>query len=250
MVELDKTRFQTKACIAGLKTLLMLFNLVFWATGVILVILGIWMKASLGKYIKVAEQYSDLGVGVLFALTGVAIVVTSFLACNCTAKGQPRLLYIYAIILFVSFIIVLSGAIAGYVYRDNLHETFHHGLHDALDNYGQKNILDKDIDKLQQLLNCCGTNNYTDWYATSWAAGNETVPGSCCSSGGNCPPRTYVIEHVFTDGCYDRIVDFLSGRLKTIGGLGLICAFLQLFGGVLSLLLAKYINKAVYETLA
>ena len=33
MQEMSKKRFQTKACIAGMKTMLLLFNVIFWVGG-------------------------------------------------------------------------------------------------------------------------------------------------------------------------------------------------------------------------
>jgi len=256
MQGVSKMRLQTKACIAGLKTLLMMFNFIFWATGIILAILGLWMKFSLGRYFEISSKYASFGVGGLFAFVGVVIIITSFLACSCTSKGQTGLLYIYGGFLFVLFIVILSGAIAGYVYRGNLSGNFHDGLKAALDSYGQKSAwLDKDVDKMQQFFECCGTNNYTDWFNTSFAdnATINAVPGSCCPGRSNCAPKFIVTEEtiaaIYQRGCFDQTVDYLSAKLKTVGELGLIVAFVQLFGGFLALLLAKYINKAVYETL-
>lgn len=101
----------------------------------------------------------------------------SLMAFNCTAKGQPRLLYTYSILLAISFIITISFSIAGYVYRGDLSESFHNSLETALNKYGHSGILTNDVDRLQQLMGCCAINNYTDYYGTSWANGSLVVPG-------------------------------------------------------------------------
>ena len=111
------------------------------------------------------------------------------------------------------------------------------------------------MDRFQQLMTCCGVNNYTDYFTTEFANSTQTVPGSCCDSSANCPPRAAITPEqmasggLHENGCFDVLVDFLSGKLKMVASLALICAFAQLLGALNSCLLAKYINKAVYETL-
>ncbi|KAI1283108.1 Tetraspanin-7 [Halotydeus destructor] len=256
MQGVTQMRFKTKACIAGLKTVLMMFNVVFWTTGIMLVSLGLWMKFSLGKYLVVDTDYANFNLPGLFALIGLLIIIVGFAACSCTANGQTGLLYWYSGFLFVTFIVIFSGAIGGYVYRSELDDTFRTGLTQAINSYGSSgSLLTKDIDRLQGYLGCCGIANYTDYFATSWANGTLVVPGSCCIESANCPPRTEFTEELLIDeklyqkGCYVTAVDSLSDKFQFVGSVALIISLIQLFGAFNAGLLAKYINKAVYETL-
>lgn len=142
-----------------------------------MIILGLWMKYSLGKYFELNTKYASLGLPILFLLTGIAVFVVSLMAFNCTAKGHPKMLYTYSSVLFTTFLIVFSFGIAGYVYRSDLSESFRKSLETALSNYDQTSILSKDVDRLQQLIGCCGVNNYTDYYAAAWAKNETVVPG-------------------------------------------------------------------------
>lgn len=54
---------------------------------------GVWMQVEMHKYLVLNGEYSDVAPYILVA-TGSLILLISSLACCCTVKGHPTLLYL------------------------------------------------------------------------------------------------------------------------------------------------------------
>jgi len=246
MQGISKRRLQTKACIAGAKTFLMLFNIIFWVIGLIILIVGLWMRISITKVFEVSREF-NFALPSLFIIIGTAMLVIGFFACSCTSNEHPKLLYTLAAFFFVVFIFVFSSSITGYVYRDSLKDSLHNSLNQTLREYGTGGIMDKDWDRVQESLKCCGVDGYNDWTYSYWAQtrGNQTFPDSCCRNIKNC--NNIDIGQIYEEGCYQKILNLLSDNLNSIGIGMLFIALFQLVGVGLSCCLALNINKALYE---
>lgn len=243
MQGVSKRRLQTKACIAGAKTFLMLFNIIFWIIGLIVLISGIWMSASIAKVFEVSQFHFALPS--LFICTGLIMLGIGIFACCCTTKEKPTLLFTLSIFFFVVFILVFSASITGYVYRDHLKQSLRNSLNQTLNYYGTGGQLDQDWDRIQQSLECCGVESGKDWIFTEWANENRTFPSSCCQNSQLC--NNLETEQIFPRGCYREILNLLSNNLSGIGIGMLLIAFFQIIGMALSCCLALNINKALYE---
>lgn len=241
---------QTTVAVKCMKTLLMVFNIIFWITGIVLLVLGIWMKISLHQFMELSENFSN-AVPYTFVATGAAIVLVGFSACCCTVKGQPILLYMLSAFLALVFLLEMGASIAGYVFRDNIESGFLTGLTKSVHNFGKRDVRDQNINSLQSTVGCCGIYNYTDWFDTPWANHSNVVPASCCTNATFChnqPVSDYSL--IYHDGCYQKVVVFMRKNLSAIGGVALGIAFFQLLGVILSCCLAKHINKNKYEQVA
>ncbi|XP_076097021.1 tetraspanin-7-like [Mytilus galloprovincialis] len=247
----------TGPAVACMKTLLMVFNFLFWITGIAILALGIWTKVDLYKYMELSSIYYKESPYILIGV-GVAIVVVGSLGCCCTIKGNTILLYTYAAFLIVIFVVMLSTGAAGFAYKGKLEKGFRDGLKNALNQYGNDTEISTGMDDLQQKLKCCGSMDYTDWFSTSFAGGEKKVPTSCCKDGKstcqhtNLPdnPPTNATMEIYTQGCYGTVLDFMQGNMGVIGGVALGISFLQLFGALFACCLAKNINKSKYEQVA
>lgn len=62
-------------------------------TGIAILAVGIWMVVELYKYMELSTEFSATAPYVLIG-TGALIILVGSLACCCTVKGQPVLLYI------------------------------------------------------------------------------------------------------------------------------------------------------------
>jgi len=234
-------RLQTVAAMACMKTLLMLFNFVFWLTGIAILAVGIWMVVELYKYMELSTEFSATAPYVLIG-TGALIILVGSLACCCTVKGQPVLLYIYGAFLMVIFLLEISAGVSIYAYREKLLDGFGKGLNQSLTNYNTDKEKASDFDLVQSTLHCCGNQNYTDWYTS-----HQKVPQSCCKQEG-CEPQKK--EDIYTQGCFNKVVEFLNGNIGLVGGSAVGVAFFPLLGEILACCLAKNINKAKYEQMA
>jgi hypothetical protein len=62
-------------------------------TGIAILAVGIWMVVELYKYMELSTEFSVTAPYVLIG-TGALIILVGSLACCCTVKGQPVLLYV------------------------------------------------------------------------------------------------------------------------------------------------------------
>lgn len=62
------------------------------ASGLAIFCAGIWMQVELHKYLELNSEYSSVAPYILVG-TGAFILLVSSLACCCTVKGHPSLLY-------------------------------------------------------------------------------------------------------------------------------------------------------------
>lgn len=63
------------------------------ASGLAVLCSGVWMQVEMHKYLVLNGEYSDVAPYILVA-TGSLILLISSLACCCTVKGHPTLLYV------------------------------------------------------------------------------------------------------------------------------------------------------------
>jgi len=236
-------RLQTVAAMACMKTLLMLFNFVFWLTGIAILAVGIWMVVELYKYMELSTEFSATAPYVLIA-TGALIILVGSLACCCTVKGHPVLLYTYGAFLMVIFLLEISAGVSIYVYREKLLDGFGKGLNQSLASYNTDTEKASDFDLVQSTLHCCGNQKPSDWYTSPY----KKVPQSCCKQQEGCETKNP--EHIYNQGCFNKVVEFLNGNIGLVGGSAVGVAFFPLIGEILACCLAKNINKAKYEQMA
>lgn len=75
---------------------------------------------------------------------------------------------------------------------------------------------------------CCGINNYTDWYKF---LNSTELPLSCCDTAGifsnfSCEPATNG-SRLFKIGCVNAFGDEIKQHAVTIGGVAIGIAFIQ-----------------------
>ncbi|XP_050413335.1 tetraspanin-7 [Patella vulgata] len=254
-----QSTMHTAPLVTCMKTLLMVFNFIFWVTGIVLLAVGIKTKIDWYKYLELSSVYHPETPYVLIGV-GAVIVLIGSLGCCCTVKGHSFLLFMYCGFLALIFIVELSAGIALLIYRTKLEEGFREGLNNAINIYGDKGKEEytNSFDDMQKTLHCCGINSYTDWYNTKWEKTQSvpnSVPKSCCKVvDDNCKhtnlPANATNLDIDTQGCHKLVVDFINGNLGPIGGVALGISFFQILGAILACFLAKSINKAKYEQVA
>ncbi|XP_033760029.1 tetraspanin-7-like [Pecten maximus] len=245
-----KSTMATGPAVTCMKTLLMVFNFLFWITGIVILALGIWTKVDLYKYMELSSIYYRESPYVLIGV-GAVIVLVGSLGCCCTIKGNSILLYMYAVFLVVVFIVELSAGAAGFVYQSKLESGFKEGLEKALHKYKVDTEITGAMDDLQSQLKCCGIHSYSDWVNRTTTTDGK-IPTSCCIDLNKCSsePLPENVKDWFSKGCYSTVVDFMQSNMGLIGGVALGISFFQVFGALLSCCLARNINKAKYEQVA
>jgi len=171
---MDFKRFGTVACTALLKTLLMIFNILFIALGLALLVIGAYGIKSF-KYFFTFAPSQQIYVPVI--CIGLFMMIVGVLALWCVPKGVNSLLILYSIIIFILFLSIFTISIIFMVQREKFETTIKTGIANAIKNFPEEAT---SVDLLQENIKCCGVENYTDWFETKWADGKKKVPKSCC----------------------------------------------------------------------
>lgn len=238
-------RLETVATMTCMKTLLMLFNFLFLASGILILCIGIWMKIQLEDYVGMGMEDNGAALSALACL-GVFITLASTFACYCTTRGHPALLYLYGAFLAVVAILELGAGASVYAYRTCLNKKFDQGLNESMTVYGRDEMKTSHIDSIQANLHCCGNRGYTDWLNMT---PQKDIPTSCCKVEKNICDTSDANE-IFTQGCYTRVLDLIKGNIGLVAGTAIGVALFPLIGVFLACCLASNINKAKYEQVA
>lgn len=250
-----KGNMQSTPFITFMKTLLMVFNFIFWVTGVAVLALGVWMKLELYMYVELTTTYYWQSAYILMGIGG-GIIIIGFLACLCTKNGTSVMLYAFSALLFLLFIGELGVGIAGFVYKGKIQAGFKEGMENAMTAYATDETKKEALNGMQETLECCGKETYEDWFVISWdgSTTSDKVPKSCCidqdalSTCQNTHLKINGTTDIHTNGCYSKVTSFMEKNFAIIGGVAVGFAFLQLIGCLMACTLAKSINKNKYET--
>lgn len=246
MQELTRRRLQTRACIAGARTFLMLFNVIFWIVGFTLLMFGLWMRVSIGKVFEISPHF-NFALPTLLIVTGSTMMVVGAIACFCSSTDSSVLLYILGAVFFIVFGLILATSITGYVYRDNLKGQLHRSLNESLQEYGNNSLVEKDWDRIQTHFECCGVDNSEDWQQSNWHQTNQNLsfPDSCCKTLKHCD--NVAVDQIYKQGCYPTILNMLTDNFSSLSLASFFISIFQLCGVTLAICLANHINKAQYE---
>ncbi|XP_028655621.1 tetraspanin-7b [Erpetoichthys calabaricus] len=243
-------RMETKPVITCLKTLLIVYSFVFWITGAILLAVGLWGKLTLGTYISLIAENSTNAPYVLIG-TGTTIIVFGLFGCFATCRGSPWMLKLYAMFLSLVFLAELVAGISGFVFRHEIKGTFLRTYNEAVQNYNGKDDRSRAVDDVQHSLHCCGVQNYTSWFASTYFI-EEGIPSSCCANASDCNQQdlrniTVAATKVYQQGCYELVTSFMETNMGIIAGVAFGIAFSQLIGMLLACCLSRFITANQYE---
>ncbi|XP_037920122.1 tetraspanin-9 isoform X1 [Hermetia illucens] len=237
-------------------------NIILWICGCAFLGAGVWLRLSYQGYATLLPHHAGLSADSLFISVGVLSFVVSFFGC-CGSWFQSRCLLITYFILIVLLFLTefLIGSIA-FLFRGGLGRALANELRYGIENH--YNATDRGAlaapsvsaiwDNLQQSLKCCGVTSYEDWYDIDAWKGQRWVPESCCRP--QYDGRTFEIVEGsgntsvkvdcgksenpalwFDIGCAHALQMWFVQRLHVIGAIGIVIAFLQLFGLITSMLL-------------
>ncbi|XP_071839307.1 tetraspanin-7-like [Apostichopus japonicus] len=255
---------QTTAAMAFVKLLLTIFNLIFWLTGLTLLVVGIAVLVGLRDYLDLSET-DFTNMPYILIGTGLFMIAAGIIGCCAVVKNLAWFLQLFGIMIIVVFVALLAAGVFGFFYRTKLQDGFKAGLDKSMNGYNEETVDDVHvaIDRVQSTLQCCGVANYTTWLQSDskWHQEHleegEVAPGSCCNVTvmPECDDTVVSVPIknsngtliVYQKGCYTKVSSFLDNKLTMMSGVCIAFAFFQLLGVILSFCLAKLINANKYE---
>ena len=228
----------------GLKTikyLLFGFNAFFWATGAIILAIGIWTKAAPGSYdVFLGNKGYRTSANVMLAAGSVVMVVGFLGCCGAARESKCMLGWFFAFLLLIFGAEIAAGLLA-FIYKDEVKTEMKKEMENLMTkHYGFDHEVTFDVDHLQSQLKCCGVRSYEDWVNSTWYKDNlnKAVPASCCKSEKDKPScyqrSTFDVTNIYTQGCLEELEDFVQDHLLIIGAIGVAISCIQLLGMIFS----------------
>ncbi|KAM3916998.1 CD63 antigen-like [Leptodactylus fuscus] len=242
-----KPESQTKLlCIKGGLFCVILF---FWVTGVALICLGASVQMKLSDISIVVAETSS-GAPVVLTIVGMIIFFLSGFGAVAAIKENNVLIKSFTGIMLLIFVIEIIVGMSAYSYSDKIQRNVLNRFLKMLNKYGVDKKISRGVDGVQQEFQCCGANNFTDWFNVSSRIPQNAVPSSCCRSvQQKCGEGA--LEHserLYTEGCVLKMKLWISEHFGLIGAVGVGLGLSQILGILFSCLLVKMLQEK-YESL-
>lgn len=245
------------------KYLLFIFNFIFWIISLVLVSVGVY--ARIMKHAEMALACLSVDPAVMLLVVGVLMFIITFCGCVGSLRENICLLQTFCICLTVIFILQLIAGVLGFVFSDKARGKVTKMINNAIIHYRDDIDLQNLIDFGQKEFDCCGAMTFVDWSQNMYfncsednpsrercsvpfsccITTNETVINTMCGQGMQKLEYTDAGNHIHTNGCIDKIVDWIHSNLFLLGGIALGLAIPQLAGMFLSQILINQIKDQI-----
>ena len=130
------------------------------------------LNGSIGLFDGHVNKLAGLisGFGILLAFTSVIAI----LGICCHSRS---FLSAYICILVILIVAELSVGIAGFIFESRVVGLLVNTMRSAEASYNRNHLVKHSWDSVQRQLECCGVDNYTDWFHFF---DNFSLPDSCC----------------------------------------------------------------------
>lgn len=218
-------------------------NVLMWLCGCGILGVGIWLRLSYAGYAQLLPKYSMISADSICIAVGVIIFIVAFFGC-CGSWFQSRCMLItyFSLVIFM-FVVEFLFATLAFVFRENLESTLREELTEGIRlhyNTTESNSLQNIWNHIHKEFHCCGVTNYEDWYLIDAWPGKRNVPTSCClpefANNTGCGYEGNQ-DMWYPTGCAEQVQMWFVERLHIVGIVGLVVAFIQLFGLISSMLL-------------
>ncbi|XP_028928565.1 tetraspanin-33 isoform X2 [Ornithorhynchus anatinus] len=234
------------------KYLLFFFNMLFWVIAIVLV--GVGVYARLMKHAETAMACLAVDPAILLITVGILMFLLTF--CGCIGSLREN----------ICLLQMLAAGVLGFVFSDKARGKVSEIINKAIVHYRDDLDLQNLIDFGQKEFNCCGGVSYKDWSRNLYFNCTDdnpsrercSVPFSCCL---HVPDQTVINtmcgqgmqsldyleagEVINTNGCIDKLVNWIHSNLFLLGGLALGLVIPQLVGILLSQILINQIKDQV-----
>ncbi|PAV66964.1 hypothetical protein WR25_06298 isoform B [Diploscapter pachys] len=161
------------SCINLLRTIVFVFNILFWLSGIVILGLGLWLlfdpSSSDFFHLHSAHPGSFRLIAVFLVIAGAIVTVISCCGCCGAWKLNQGALCCFFICLIIVFCLELAAAFMAYSRSDELRNYIESSMHDTIRNrYASDKKYKAAFDTVQTSFECCGVKSYADWLSASW----------------------------------------------------------------------------------
>ncbi|XP_041637009.1 tetraspanin-33 [Cheilinus undulatus] len=248
----------------AVKYLLFFFNFIFWIIALVMVSIGVY--ARMMKHAETALACLAVDPAMMLMVIGVLMFILTFCGCVGSLRENICLLQTFCICLTVIFMLQLVAGVLGFIFSDKARNRVTEMINNAIIHYRDDLDLQNLIDFGQKEFSCCGALAYTDWSQNMYFKCDPnnpsrercSVPFSCCiitrdkvvinTMCGQGMQKLDILqagEQIHTDGCIDKLVNWIHSNLFLLGGIALGLAIPQLVGILLSQILINQIKDQI-----
>ncbi|XP_061815432.1 tetraspanin-33 [Nerophis lumbriciformis] len=245
------------------KYALFLFNFLFWLIAMTMIAIGVYARVE--KHAETALACLSVDPALMLLIIGVLMFIITFCGCVGSLRENICLLQFFCISLTIIFLLQLVAGVLGFVFSDKARNKVTKMVTNAIVHYRDDIDLQNLIDFGQKEFGCCGAVSYGDWSKNMYfnctpsnpSRERCSVPFSCCivtkdkvintMCGQGMQEMEYIKagDHIYTNGCIDKVVDWIHSNLFLLGGIALGLAIPQLVGIVLSQTLINQIKDQI-----
>ncbi|XP_072313869.1 tetraspanin 37 [Eucyclogobius newberryi] len=191
----------------ALKTALHGMSLLLWLVGTLVGLAGLYLLLKFRQSSVFFSPSSYMTLPFLITVaTAAFLLVSGFVGSFVgSARESTCLQGLFVYLLFVVFCLACTASALA----------FHHSLQldSELQPLGEvfrtytgssQDQNSRAVDGLQESMECCGLQNYSDWRATSWfiRSGSHMLPHSCCNrTFTSCNGTVLLPDHFYQMGC-------------------------------------------------
>uniref|UniRef100_A0A0V0GBX0 Tetraspanin n=1 Tax=Triatoma dimidiata TaxID=72491 RepID=A0A0V0GBX0_TRIDM len=254
-------------CFSMMKYLVFFINLIFWLSGIGLVVLSVWMLSDPVLNISLAQDHSCYTIGVYLLLSlGILLFVVGFLGCCGIIRESQLLLVLFFCCLLTILVAEVSAGIWAYTNKAELESVVKESVKSIVQHeYGKDESRTKEFDVIQSELKCCGASDPLDWLSSknfndeakielsiSSPTKSYKLPPSCCSSDYSkvicdgarmSEPAAPFSDVIYNQGCSDKLLEVLSDYMSWFTAVGALLILVQLLGLIFSLILCCSIQQ-------
>jgi len=244
-----------------LKYMMFVFNLLITFSGAALLGLGVYLYVDNGMSnaaqagISLTLYYN--GCYVFMGLGGIMMIM-GFMGCCGAINNSTYLLKSFIAILSLMIVAEIGLVIFVGVDQDEIQSAVKKTWNSTtLVDDGSDDPFVQGVENLQQDLKCCGLlNGCTDWVnGTTHDCGcvpDATNNGTCValSTLTECTSADPSDQYIYTDACYDSVVDFVKDNLVLFLGIAAGIVLFELVAVIVACCVHHHAEYAKYDALA
>ncbi|XP_077293189.1 tetraspanin 42Ed isoform X2 [Arctopsyche grandis] len=221
------------------KYILFFFNLIFALCGLLILGSGVMLKLNITEFDDLLDTNMNL-MPIWCIIIGSIIFVIAFFGCCGAVRESHCMVVTYAVIMLIIIILQVVIGILIFVYIGNVDAVLRELMERTFKDSSNGNAAAKEaFDSLQTHFQCCGINSAADY--------NFVVPVSCCANPSGVVESTLstcLPTQAYSQGCAYVLTNFLKTAGKTVGGVAIGIAAVEVVGAIFALCLANSIKNA------
>ncbi|XP_078333842.1 tetraspanin-4-like [Crassostrea virginica] len=225
-------RSEKGSVVCTIKYLFLAFNILIWVLGCGVFAVGIWMQANRESFSVVLPSYSFLTAASLVIIAGTITLVIGFVGCCGAVAENKCMMVVYFIFVLIIFGLEVAATALILSYQKDIKSAIREEMLYSMEYSSDPSIQSEKregiaqlIDNIQTDLQCCGVNNYKDWYNIQ-NHGERVRPSCCVDPSPGCEKSQSFLWN--TKGCMEEIEYLFSKNLQYIGIAGLCVAVVQI----------------------